>query len=184
MREYIRYEKLSSEIKDAISIHYDQLKKNNNDIDFDDAVSDWFENNFDGWILERFQKDSRGDLRKHYRLDVEVPIRVVETLIESSSEETPAIDFVGTIVNISRGGLYFISVQPFEVSSIIRLVIDLSAIDSELSSVEALAMVVRVDKSGEGYGIGVMFSSIYDENKKNLNIFILKNLSYYLYSEQ
>jgi hypothetical protein len=75
------------------------------------------------------------------------------------------------------------SYQPFEVSSIIRLVVDLSVVDSELSSVDALAMVVRVDKSAEGYGIGVMFSSIYDENKKNLNIFILKNLSYYLYSE-
>ncbi len=183
MREYIRYEKLSSEIKDAISTHHDQMKKSNNDADFDDAVTDWFENEFDKWILERFKKDNRGDFRKHYRLDVEIPIRVVETLIESSSEETPAIDYVGTIVNISRGGLYFMSYQPFEVSSIIRLVVDLSVVDSELSSVDALAMVVRVDKSAEGYGIGVMFSSIYDENKKNLNIFILKNLSYYLYSE-
>ena len=183
MREYIRYEELSSEIKDAISRHYDILRKNDETVDFDSAVEDWFEHRFDNWILKRFKKDGQGDMRKHYRLDVEVPIRVVETLIESSSEEFPAIDFVGTIVNISRGGLYFISEQPFEISSIIRLVIDLSAIDSELTSVEALAMVVRVDKLAEGYGIGVMFSSIYDDNKKNLNIFILKNLSYYLYSE-
>ncbi len=183
MREYIRYEKLSSEIKDAISLHHEELRKKNENVDFDIAVEDWFEQKFDEWILKRFKTEDQGDLRKHYRLDVEVPIRVVETLIESSSEETAAIDFVGTIVNISRGGLYFISANPFEISSIIRLVIDLSAIDSELSSVEALAMVVRVDKLPEGYGIGVMFSSIYDDNKKNLNIFILKNLSYYLYSE-
>jgi hypothetical protein len=51
--------------------------------------------------------------------------------------------------------------------------------------VEALAMVIRTDKiNGDEYGIGIMFSSIYGQNKERLDLFILKNLSYYIYSEE
>jgi len=182
MRKYIHYDKLSGEIKDAIYLYWDTLKQSNPALKFDEAMEDWFMHQFDGFMIARYH--IRGDnLRKHFRLDVEIPIRIVELLIESSKDEAEAMELIGTIVNISKGGLYFISDMPLELSSIIRVVIDFGAVDDELSDVEALAMVVRHDtRDDKKYGIGVMFSSIYDNGKHNLNIFILKNLSYYLYS--
>ncbi len=182
MRKYIHYDKLSAEIKDAIYQYWDTLKQKKSDAKFEDAMEDWFLHQFDAFMIARF--NTRGDnMRKHFRLDVEIPIRVVELLIESSKDEAEALQLIGTIVNISKGGLYFISDISLELSSIIRVVIDFRAVDKELTDIEALAMVVRQDKRDDNkYGIGVMFSSIYDNGKRNLNIFILKNLSYYLYS--
>lgn len=182
MRKYIRYDKLSADIKDAIYTYWEQLKQKQPDTALDDAMEDWFLHQFDAFMIAKYH--TRGDdMRKHFRLDVEIPIRVVELLIESSKDEPEALELIGTIVNISKGGLYFISEIPLELSSIIRVVIDFRAVDNELTDIEALAMVVRQDRRDDGtYGIGVMFSSIYDNGKRNLNIFILKNLSYYLYS--
>jgi len=182
MRKYIRYDKLSAEIKDAIYKYWEVAKQKKPDTALDDAMEDWFLHQFDAFMIAKYH--TQGDnLRKHFRLDVEIPIRVVELLIESSKDEAEALELIGTIVNISKGGLYFISDIPLELSSIIRVVIDFRAVDTELTDIEALAMVVRQDKRDDNkYGIGVMFSSIYDNGKRNLNIFILKNLSYYLYS--
>ncbi len=90
---------------------------------------------------------------------------------------------MGTLVNISKGGFYFSSPRPIEISSIIKVRIDLSNIDGDISNIEALAMVMRVDRMPDGnYGVGVMFSSIYDENREKLDIFIFKNLAYYIVS--
>jgi hypothetical protein len=182
MRKYIRYDKLSAEIKDAIYTYWEAAKQKKPDTALDDAMEDWFLHQFDAFMIAKYH--TKGDnMRKHFRLDVEIPIRVVELLIESSKDEVEALELIGTIVNISKGGLYFISDIPLELSSIIRVVIDFRAVDTELTDIEALAMVVRQDKRDDNkYGIGVMFSSIYDNGKRNLNIFILKNLSYYLYS--
>ena len=45
-------------------------------------------------------------------------------------------------------------------------------------------MVMRVDKiNTKSYGVGVMFSSIYDEHREKLDLFILKNLAYYIHSK-
>ena len=182
MRKYIHYDKLSSEIKDAIYKHWEVKKQKNFDVTLDEAMEEWFLYHFDDFMMAKYHSKSN-NLRKHFRLDVEIPIRVVELLIESSKDETQAMELIGTILNISKGGLYFISDIPLELSSIIRVIIDFRSIDEELTGVEALAMVVRQDKREDNkYGIGVMFSSIYDNGKHNLNIFILKNLSYYLYS--
>jgi hypothetical protein len=49
--------------------------------------------------------------------------------------------------------------------------------------IEALAMVLRVDRlPDDSYGVGVIFSSIYDEHKQKLDVFVFKNLAYYIYS--
>lgn len=182
MKKYISYDKLSAEIKDAIYKYWEVEKQKKPDTALDDAMKEWFLHHFDAFMISQYH--TKGDnMRKHFRLDVEIPMRVVELLIESSKDEAEALELIGTIVNISKGGLYFISDIPLELSSIIRVVIDFRAVDNELTDVEALAMVVRQDKRNDNkFGIGVMFSSIYDNGKRNLNIFILKNLSYYLYS--
>ena len=44
-------------------------------------------------------------------------------------------------------------------------------------------MVVRCDPvENDHFGIGLMFSSVYDEDKMTLDLFIFKNLAYFMYS--
>ncbi|MCU0844576.1 MAG: PilZ domain-containing protein [Spirochaetes bacterium] len=211
-RNYIKYEDLSSEIKKEIERFYEENKSGGEPLSKEEAMLAWFEKEFDIWMVQNYagrdKKDRRTDerrrhprvevtpepekkggadrraniRRRHFRLDIEVPVRIVETLIESSMDETEAFDFVGTLINISKGGFYFKFSQSMEISSIIRVHIDLSAMDVELRDIEALAMVVRVDRlSDDTYGVGVMFSSIYDEHREKLEMFIFQNLAYYIY---
>lgn len=178
----IKYEKLSSSIKKEIEQYYNQEKERKN-FTMEEAMFHWFEEKFDRWLIDTYAKDKAGNKRKHHRLDIEIPVRIVETLIESASDDSEAFDFLGTILNISRGGLYFRSGKPIEKSSIIKVNVDLSAVDKDLENIEALAMVVRLDKLEAGsYGVGVMFSSIYDEHQECLDFFIFKNVAYHIYS--
>ncbi len=182
-RDYIKYEDLSAEIRKAIEDYHREKLKNRPDAELEASLEEWFDSEFDIWLSKRFLKGDEDNIRKHFRLDVELPVRVVETLLESSNEDTDARDFIGHIINISRGGLYFKLNRAIEVSSIIRVIINLGEIDTDLSDVEALAMVVRTDQIDENsFGIGVMFSSIYDHCRNNLDIFILKKLAYYIYN--
>ncbi|HNW29725.1 MAG TPA: PilZ domain-containing protein [Spirochaetota bacterium] len=181
---FIKYEKLSNEIKDEIHKYHQSMKAQKSEAVFDESIAEWFENRFDEWLLKRYSSDEHQGRRKFFRLEVEIPIRIIDTLIESSRDDKHAMEFIGKIVNISRGGLYFKSSKPIEISSIIKVIIDFSGVDKDLNEVEALAMVIRSDKlPEEDYGIGIMFSSIYEPNKERLDLFILKNLSYYIYSE-
>ncbi|MBN2160517.1 MAG: PilZ domain-containing protein [Spirochaetes bacterium] len=181
---YIKYEKLSNEIKDAIKEYHKSLSAVKSDASFDESIAEWFAQKFDEWLMAKYSQPGQVSRRKHFRLEVEVPIRIIDTLIESSSDDKHAMEFVGKIVNISRGGLYFMYAKPIEVSSIIKVMIDFSEKDRELGGVEALAMVIRSDRLDDNsYGIGIMFSSIYGDSKEKLDLFILKNLSYYIYSE-
>ena len=182
---FIKYEQLSKEIKDEIEHYFTLKEKEYADFTIEAAMVEWFEKRFDEWLIKRYiKKGSGGDKRRHFRLDVELPLKVISTLIESSAQDVEARDLVGMVLNISRGGLYFKYNKSIEVSSIIKVVMDFSDIEADLESVEALAMVVRSDvlKDGE-FGIGVVFSSIYEGNKESLDIFILKNLSYHIYSK-
>lgn len=181
---FIKYEKLSNDIKQEINGYHQSLVETKSEALFDESMTEWFENKFDEWLLTRYSDSDHIGRRKYFRLEVEIPIRIIDTLIESSRDDKHAMEFVGKIVNISRGGLYFKSVKPIEISSIIKVVIDFSGVDQDLNEVEALAMVIRSDKlQDDDYGIGIMFSSIYEPNKERLDLFILKNLSYYIYSE-
>ncbi len=208
----IKYEDLSSDIKKEIELFYNMRKVGDSALTIGDAMITWFEEHFDIWMIQRYSMGGRdrrvGERRKHvridmeeapdtkksndrrgafrrknFRLDIEVPVKIIETLIESSTEDQGAIEFVGTLINISKGGFYFKSPRMIEISSIIRVLIDLSAIDKELVDIEALAMVLRVDRlPDDSYGVGVIFSSIYNDNREKLDIFIFKNLAYYIYS--
>lgn len=181
IRDYIKYEKLSHEIKSEIMSFHDEQQKTGASPQLEESMVRWFEQHFDRWLLVR-SGGGDGDKRKHYRVEVEVPISFYETLIESGGD-AEAEEYVGKMVNVSRGGLYFKSNRPIKVSSIIRVRIDLSAIEPTLQSLEALAMVIRVDQQENGeYGIGLLFSSIYEDDRNHLEVFILKNLAYFIYS--
>ncbi len=182
--QYIQYQKLSDEIKHEIAEYHNSVRAGSDGGSFDESMGEWFNQKFDEWLIKRFMNPGHSSRRKHFRLDVEIPIRIIDTLIESASNDHDAMEFVGRIINISRGGLYFKYRAPIEISSIIKVVIDLAGLDDGVKSLEALAMVVRADKLEENeYGIGIMFSSIYGDNREILDLFILKNLSYYIYSE-
>jgi hypothetical protein len=180
---FIKYEKLSNQIRHEINEYHKELLQGKSDTSFDESMNQWFGVKFDDWLITNFDKTRKLSGRKHFRLDVEIPIRIIETLIESACDDTNAFEFVGKIVNISRGGLYFKYNKPIEISSIIKVFIDFTGVDSELNEVEALAMVIRSEKIHDNYGIGIMFSSIYGDAKERLDLFILKNLSYYMYSD-
>ena len=181
MNVSIKYEQLCGEIKEEISRFHERRKADGENHTVEDSMRTWFETCFDSWIETRFAPSDFK--RKFHRVDVELPIRVVDTLIETEGGEDDDIDFIGTIVNISKGGLFFKSRRSFELSSIIKVVIDLSCVDPELSQIEALAMVVRCDPvENDHFGIGLMFSSVYDEDKMTLDLFIFKNLAYFMYS--
>ncbi len=185
MRKHIKYEDLSGDIKREIELFYDACQKKDRDLRFEDAMMMWFDDKFEQWMIDRCSSDIDQDKRKNIRFEIEVPIRVVETLVESSLDEDEALNMIGTIVNISRGGLYFKSRESLRKSSIVRIEIDLSSVDSELTCIEALAMVVRIDELGGGEnGIGVMISSIYDDHRDHLDLFVFKNLAYYVYQEK
>ena len=104
---YIKYEKLSSDIKAEIDHFHKSLSSTESEPSFDESITEWFEKKFDEWLISKYSNTDGPSRRKHFRLDVEVPIRIVDTLIESSSDDQHAMEFVGKIVNISRGGLYF-----------------------------------------------------------------------------
>jgi hypothetical protein len=183
-QSYIKYEDLSSDIKNEILGYHRSTAPSSSEASMDESVAEWFDKKFDEWLIRKYSGRGEDSRRRHFRLDVEIPIRIIDTLIESSSEDHHAMEFVGKIVNISRGGLYFKYGKPIELSSIIKVVIDFRNVDKELSDVEALAMVIRADRiRDEDFGIGIMFSSIYGAEKDKLDLFILKNLSYYLYPE-
>ncbi len=179
-KTFISYHDLNDEIKREIDRIVEKSKKEGDELDFESAALVWFDTSFDEWIQKKYATGKKNG-RKHFRMDIEIPVRIVERLIDADGNEAEEIDFVGKIINISRGGFYFHSAEHINASSIIRVVIDLSSIDENLTEVEALAMVVRSEKlEGKGFGIGVMFSSIYDESKKNLDVFIFKNVAYHL----
>ena len=181
---YIKYEDLSGEIKQEINDYHRSFASSSSEPLLDETVVEWFEKKFDEWLIRKYSGMGESSRRKHFRLDVEIPIRIIDTLIESSSDDHHALEFVGKIVNISRGGLYFKYTKPIELSSIIKVIIDFAELDAELRGVEALAMVIRADRFKEDdFGIGIMFSSFYGSEKDKLDLFILKNLSYYMYPE-
>jgi hypothetical protein len=180
MDQIISFERLSGEIREEIQKFHEQQAGSG--MDLGQSMNLWFKKHFDNWLLEKYGQEGVNK-RQHFRLDVEMPLRVVDTIVEASGDDQQANELVGNVLNISRGGLYFHSPVPLEISTIVRVQVDLSSIEKGLENIQALAMVMRVDRLGEGdYGIGVMFSSIYDEDRSALDVFLLKNLSNYLYS--
>ena len=183
MKNIIKYEKLSKRIKDEIKSYYELTRETSKNLTLEDAMTLWFKECFEDWIKENYAFTENSEKRKHFRIDIEIPVKIVDTLIESHDKDSIDVNLAGTILNISRGGLYFVSTKHIEPSSIVMTRIDLSSIDPELYDVEALAMVVRSKQLDDGkYGIGLMFSSIYDNHKENLDLFIFKNVAYYIYS--
>lgn len=176
----IKYEQLSSEVKEEVERYHEKLVASGASTSIEDSMNKWFETSFDGWINNRFASSEK-NVRKFQRIDVELPIMVVDTLVESGPDGDPELDIVGNIVNISRGGLFFKSNRPFEVSSIVKVVINMKGTDLSVSEVEALAMVMRCEDSGASeWGVGLMFSTIYDDQQKSLDTFIFKNLAFFL----
>ncbi len=180
MDQIISFERLSGEIREEIQKFHEEQAGSGTDLS--QSMNLWFKRHFDGWLLEKYGMDV-DNKRQHFRMDVEMPLKVVDTIIEASGDDEQANELVGNVLNISRGGLYFHSSVPLEISTIVRVQVDLSSIEKSMEEIQALAMVMRVDRLGEGdYGIGVMFSSIYDEDRSTLDVFLLKKLSNYLYS--
>ena len=181
MKDNIKYEELSQNIKAEINKYHENKKKKESGLSIEDAMYEWFDKHFDSWIGENYIEELGKDKRKFFRLNIEIPVKIKKTLVESSKEEADAIELPGTAKNISRGGLYFKSKNHIEISSIIMIEIDLSAVDKKLNDIEALAMVIRSEKiNNSEYGIGLMFSSIYDKNKENLDLFIFRNIAHYM----
>lgn len=176
--KYIKYEKLSEELKSEIDSFHQ--KEGNPGDSLDTSLKKWFTLHFDQWLRKHVAKEEENK-RKFYRLQVELPVSIVEKLIDSSSEDEDGQHIVGHAIDISRGGLYFTFDEPLEPSSIIKVKIDLLSDMNDPLQVEALAMVVRCDPIQKGYGVGIMFSSIYEKGRESIDLFLLQQLALYMY---
>ncbi len=182
MKSIIKYENLSNDIKTEIENYHELLLIDNKNQKIEDSMEKWFDKRFDLWLNTAYSK-KKSSSRKHFRLEIELPLQIIETVLAAQGDDAEAISFVGSVINISRGGLYFKYHKAIEISSIIKVFLDLKRLNNDVEHIEALAMVVRADKFvDEEYGIGVMFSSIYDTDKVNLDLLLLKSLSHYMYS--
>ncbi|HNR87437.1 MAG TPA: PilZ domain-containing protein [Spirochaetota bacterium] len=185
MKKRVTFEDLSKDIKEAIEAYRVAESGSDAPIDREQAMDAWFRERFESWIADRMGTAEGENKRRHHRFDIELPLSISDTIIESSGEEPHVSDLLGTIVNISRGGFYFFAPRAVPVSSILRVTIDFSGFDPGLGSIEALAMVMRSEPKGRGrFGIGVMFSSIYDDNRESLELFIFKHLAYRMHASQ
>ncbi|MDA3901218.1 MAG: PilZ domain-containing protein [Spirochaetes bacterium] len=179
MNTIITYEKLSGKLRNEIEMYHENRIRKGLAQTIQDSVKEWFNNHFESWLFSNGYGVDNGNKRRFVRIDIELPLKISRTLIDSSSEE--AIEITGTVKNISRGGLFFRSSKILNISSIIRVIICLSDIEESLTNVEALAMITRCHKYGENdYGIGVVFSSIYNEQMEGLSSFIFHHLVYYV----
>ncbi len=183
MKKRIKYKSLSKNIRKEIEKYHEKLGARDKNLEIEDTMVQWFNDCFEGWLGSKYAGKRASEKRNFFRLDIEIPVKIVDTLIESSEKDSAEIGLVGTILNISRGGLYFKSRNPIEPSTVVMTNIDLSTVDSELKNIEALAMVMRSEKIDDtAYGIGLMFSSIYDDHKENLDLFIFSNVAYHIHS--
>jgi PilZ domain-containing protein len=177
----MKFDNLSSEIKDEIQKYHSINNSDDDSIIFEDSIVKWFNEEFDNWLGKKSNNSSIVTNRKFFRLDVELPITIVDTICESGEDEEDK-KIIGDLINISKGGLYFKSKVDLKISTIIKVNIDLSNNENKIDNIEALAMIVRSDKIDNNfYGIGVMFSSIYDSDQKNLDHLILKKLAFHLH---
>jgi hypothetical protein len=203
MKKIIKYEDLYQPIKDEIMKYYKNKKASNSKLKLEDAMEQWFSDEFEGWMDDhatksdrRFKQERRNKhlsvaenrrreirrkmlRRKNLRFNIELPVKVAKTIQKASSDASLVSEYMGTCENISGGGLYFKSKVPLDVSSVIRVVLDFSNIGKGFENVVANAMVVRVVKLSNGeYGISMMFSMVEGQDKANLNSQIFKSLAF------
>jgi hypothetical protein len=203
MEKIIKYEDLYQPIKDEINKYYSGKKASNPKLKLEDAMEQWFSNEFEDWMDEhatksdrRYKKERRNQKlsveenrrsearrkairRKNIRFNIELPVKIAETIQKASSDPSIISEHMGTSTNISDGGLYFISKVPLDVSSVIRVILDFSKLGKDFENIAANAMVVRVVKLLDGrYGISMMFSKVDEKKKANLNSQIFKSLAF------
>jgi len=142
MKKRVTFEDLSKDIKEAIEAYRVAESGSDAPIDREQAMDAWFRERFESWIADRMGTAEGENKRRHHRFDIELPLSISDTIIESSGEEPHVSDLLGTIVNISRGGFYFFAPRAVPVSSILRVTIDFSGFDPGLGSIEALAVLV------------------------------------------
>lgn len=177
MKKIIQYTEISDELKAEIEAYQETLPVDERKQVTDLLKTTWLDDFIENWLSSRLHEGK--NKRRHLRFDVQLPLRIVDIIIDSKEAELIEEGFVGTVLNMSKGGFYFVSKFPLKAASIIKIVIDLSPVDKKIDQLEALAMVVRSDKNkdSDDYGIAVTLSSIYDDDKEKLDYLILKHLS-------
>lgn len=203
MGKIIKYEDLFEPIKKAVNGYFKAKSAAEKNLDFEHAMLQWFTEEFDAWMdLHAAKSDRRADKdrrkgssnigkdrrkesrrsvqrRKNTRFNIELPVKLAETVQEATRESEKIEEIMGTSENIRGGGLYYISGEPMKPSSVIRVVLDFSKIDPASGSITASAMVVRSEKlRNGGYGVSLMFSKVDEKEKPDLNHMIFKSLAF------
>lgn len=203
MEKIFKYEDLYQPIKDEIKKYYENKKTSNNKLQLKDAMEQWFSDEFEDWMDDHATKSDRrykeerrnknlsvvenrrmefrrkAQRRKNLRFNIELPVKLAETIQEEASDASAIRDFMGTSENICDGGLYFKSKVPLKVSSVIQVILDFSKIGKGFENIIANAMIVRTSKLPNGeYGISMMFSKVDEQDKANLNYQIFRSLAF------
>ncbi|MFW5807480.1 MAG: PilZ domain-containing protein [Spirochaetota bacterium] len=177
----ISYNDLSDKIRAEVELYHEQKVKNGFARDLHSSIREWFDTRFEAWYRQNNPGNNGYNKRNNIRIDVKLPVTVADTLVETLHASENDFDLAGTVLNISRGGLYFVSKIPYQISTILRIKINFGALDSRYSDVDALTMVTRCEKLSDGtFGIGVAFSSIYDDERDTLDMFIFKQLTMFI----
>ncbi len=176
----ISYESLNTKLQKEISRYHDEKVKNGFARNLETSTKEWFHERFENWLKDNKYVEVDTN-RKNMRINVELPVTIAETLIDSTHASKQDEQLLGMVTNISRGGIFFTSDKKYEVSSVLKLRINFSQIDSDYPEVDALALVVRCEPvSDQAYGIGVAFSSLYDDNSETISMFIFKQMIAYI----
>ena len=204
MEKIFKYENLYQPIKDEIKKYYENKKASNKKLQLEDAMKQWFCDKFEDWMDDHVTKSDRrykterrnkslsvaenrrmearrkAQRRKNLRFNIELPVKLAETIRKAASDASTIRDCMGSSENISDGGLYFKSKVPLKVSSVIKVILDFSKIGKGFENIIiANAMVVRTSKLPNGeYGISIMFSKVDEQDKSNLNYQIFKSLAF------
>ncbi|MBN2436220.1 MAG: PilZ domain-containing protein [Spirochaetes bacterium] len=183
MNNMICFNKLSNIIQNEIIEYHEKKVRSGNTKDINDSVKQWFDNCFEQWLRNKGYVGDKENKRMFTRIEIEIPLKVSQTLIDDDETDSPEI--LTRILNISRGGMFFRSPVPFKISSIIKVEICLSDVEEIWYDIEALAMITRCVKISDNvFGVGVTFSSIYNESMDSLSLFIFKHLVYYIQLEE
>lgn len=182
MKEVKTYEGLALQIKEEINNYLISKHEYGLGTDLPTATREWFSSNFEEWLVRNHFVEQDLQSRSNLRIDLELPIRVDDIVVEGENvNSSDSEDLLGTVINISRGGIYFRTARAFQESTILKVNVDLSSVDLTLDSIKALVMVTRCERIQEGvFGVGIIFSTIYENNQEALDLFIFKHLANHL----
>ena len=148
MKDNIKYEELSHQLRAEIEKYYNVEKKKDSQLKIEDAMFRWFDEYFDKWVLDNYG-DNQANKRKYYR-------KPMRTAVEYGNKGNSYKDL---LQNMSFGGVFIETRMPFRVGEDISMGLVMHA--SPQKHIKLNGRIVRVSPQG----VGVEFKPLNKEQK-------------------